>query len=201
MINYKDLFDVILKEFTINGEVHKRYFHTIGVVEMALTLNKKLKLNIDSDKVFASAILHDVAKLMPKEEMLDILKDEYSDLYEELKDYPNVWHSFVGAYVAKTKYNIQDNEVLDAIKYHTTGKINMNNLEKLIFVSDYIEKITRNYESMIETRMIAYKSLDDALVKTLSDTIEYLKKEEKAIYSLTLDTYNYYLEKGRCNVQ
>ena len=76
--------------------------------------------SIISDKVFASAILHDVAKLMPKEEMLDILKDEYSDLYEELKDYPNVWHSFVGAYVAKTKYNIQDNEVLDAIKYHSS---------------------------------------------------------------------------------
>ena len=73
----------------------------------------------------------------------------------------------------------------------------MNNLEKLIFVSDYIEKITRNYESMIETRMIAYKSLDEALVKTLSDTIEYLKKEEKAIYSLTLDTYNYYLGKRK----
>jgi HD superfamily phosphohydrolase YqeK len=54
---------------------------------------------------------------------------------------------------------------------------------------------------MIETRMIAYKSLDDAWIKTLSDTIEYLKKEDKAIYSLTLDTYNYYLKKGKNNVQ
>lgn len=196
----KELIDKVLKEFTNEDVVHKRYFHTIGVIEMALTLNNKLKLKLDKNKVFISAALHDIAKLMPKEEMEKILKTEFSDLYLEIKEFPNVWHSFVGSYVAKTKFNVSDNEILNAIKYHTTGKVEMTKLEKLIFVSDYIEKITRNHESIIETRKLAYNNLDDALIKTLSDTIEYLKKENKNIYSKTFETYEYYLEKGKCNV-
>ena len=199
-MNNKILIDKVLKQFTVNNEVHKRYFHTIGVIEMALTLNRKLKLNLDENKVFASAALHDVAKLMPKDEMEEILQNEFKDLYYEIKEYPTVWHSFVGSYVAKEKFNIVDKDILNAIKYHTTGKVDMTDLEKLIFVSDYIEKITRNHESMIETRKIAYNNLDEALVKTLSDTIEYLKIENKSIYSKTLETYEYYLEKGKCDV-
>ena len=164
---------------------------------MALTLNRKLNLKIDDNKVFVSAALHDIAKLLPKEEMEEILKKEFSDLYLEVKDYHTVWHSFVGSYVAKTKFHILDNEILDAIKYHTTGKVDMTNLEKLIFVSDYVEKITRTREPMIAARELAYKNLDDALVKTLSDTIEYLKKENKNIYSKSFETYEFYLEKGK----
>ena len=196
----KDLIEKVLKEFTVENDVHKRYFHTIGVIEMALTLNRKLNLNLDEKKVFISAALHDIAKLMPKEEMEKILQREFDDLYLEIKEYPTIWHSFVGSYVAETKFEILDKDILDAIKYHTTGKVEMTNLEKLIFVSDYVEKITRNHESMIETRKLAYNNLDDALVKTLSDTIEFLKKENKGIYSKTFETYEYYLEKGKCNV-
>ena len=199
-MNKKNLLEKVLEEFTVNGEIHKRYVHTLGVIEMALTLNKKLNLNLDENKVFVSAALHDVAKLMPKEEMEEILKTEFSNLYPELKDYPTVWHSFVGSYVAKTKFEILDDEILNAIKYHTTGKVDMTNLEKLIFVSDYVEKVTRTHESMIIARELAYKNLDDALVKTLSDTIEYLNKEDKSIYVKTFETYEYYLEKGKNNV-
>ena len=199
-MNKKELIEKVLNEFIVNGEVHKRYVHTLGVIEMALTLNKKLNLNLDENKVFVSAALHDIAKLLPKEEMEEILKTEYSDLYLELKEFPTVWHGFVGSYVAKTKFEILDNEILNAIKYHTTGKVDMTDLEKLIFVSDYVEKITRTRESMISARELAYKNLDSALVKTLSDTIEYLKKENKSIYAKTFETYEYYLEKGKNNV-
>ena len=199
-MNKKELLECILNEFTIDGDIHKRYYHTLGVIEMALTLNRKLNLNLNEEQVFISAALHDVAKLMPKDEMEEILQKEFCDLYSEIKDYPTIWHSFVGSYVAKTKYKIVDKEILNAIKYHTTGKIEMTKLEKLIFVSDYTEKITRNHKSMIETRKLAYNNLDDALVKTLSDTIEYLKSENKGIYIKTLETYEYYLEKGKCDV-
>lgn len=199
-MNKNELIEKVLKEFTINGEIHKRYVHTLGVIEMSLTLNRKLNLKLDENKVFVSAALHDIAKLLPREEMEEILKKEFSDLYLELKDFPTVWHSFVGAYVAKTKFKILDNEILNAIKYHTTGKVDMTDLEKLIFVSDYVEKITRTRESMIIARELAYKNLDDALVKTLSDTIEYLKNENKGIYAKTFETYEYYLEKGKNNV-
>jgi len=71
----------------------------------------------------------------------------------------------------------------------------MTELEKIIFVSDYIEKITRKEQEMIETRNIAFKNLDQAVVKVLENTILYLKQNKKKIYYLTDETYNYYLVK------
>ncbi len=195
-----ELFKLLKDTFYINGKIHKRYTHTIGVIEMALTLNKMHHLNLDEDKIILAAGLHDIAKLVSKEEMLDVLNKYYPEDVKELMEFPSVWHGWVGCIFAKEKYNISDIEVLNAIKYHTTGKVEMNNLEKLIFVSDYIEKNTRIYDDMIITRKLAYHNLDDAVRKTLLDTIEYLQKENKPIYSKTLQTYQYYLDKGKVNV-
>ena len=95
----------------------------------------------------------------------------------------------------KEKYGIDDIEVLNAIKYHTTGHKDMTKLEKVVFVSDYIEKITRKEQVMIETRKIAFKSLDQAVIKILENTILYLRQNKKKVYYLTNETYNYYLVK------
>ena len=171
----KNLLEKIKKEFTIDGIVHQRYYHTIGVIEMALTLNNVHNLNISQEKLILASAFHDIAKLLDKETMWDILTKHYASELALLKDYPQIWHSFVGKIYAKEKYGIDDPEILNAIKYHTTGHKNMTELEKIIFVSDYIEKITRKEQEMIETRNIAFKNLDQAVVKVLENTILYLK--------------------------
>lgn len=191
----KNLLEKIKKEFTIDGIVHQRYYHTIGAIEMALTLNNVHNLNISQEKLILASAFHDIAKLLDKETMWDILTKHYASELALLKDYPQIWHSFVGKIYAKEKYGIDDPEILNAIKYHTTGHKNMTELEKIIFVSDYIEKITRKEQEMIETRNIAFKNLDQAVVKVLENTILYLKQNKKKIYYLTDETYNYYLVK------
>ena len=191
----KDVLEKIKTEFTIDGIVHQRYYHTIGVIEMALTLNNVHKLNISQKKIILASAFHDIAKLLDKKTMWDILSKYYTSELELLKDYPQIWHSFVGEIYAKEKYGIDDIEVLNAIKYHTTGHKDMTKLEKVVFVSDYIEKITRKEQVMIETRKIAFKSLDQAVIKILENTILYLRQNKKKVYYLTNETYNYYLEK------
>lgn len=191
----KNLLEKIKKEFTIDGIVHQRYYHTIGVIEMALTLNNVHNFNISQEKLILASAFHDIAKLLDKETMWDILTKHYASELALLKDYPQIWHSFVGKIYAKEKYGIDDPEILNAIKYHTTGHKNMTELEKIIFVSDYIEKITRKEQEMIETRNIAFKNLDQAVVKVLENTILYLKQNKKKIYYLTDETYNDYLVK------
>lgn len=191
----KDVLEKIKTEFTIDGIVHQRYYHTIGVIEMALTLNNVHKLNISQKKIIFASAFHDIAKLLDKKTMWDILSKYYTSELELLKDYPQIWHSFVGEIYAKEKYGIDDIEVLNAIKYHTTGHKDMTKLEKVVFVSDYIEKITRKEQVMIETRKIAFKSLDQAVIKILENTILYLRQNKKKVYYLTNETYNYYLVK------
>lgn len=189
---YKEILEKVQKEFTINQKLHPRYYHTIGVIEMALTLNYHHQLNLDPAKVFIASAFHDIAKLLDKESMLTILQQNFLEEANELKDYPAVWHSFVGAVYAKEKYQINDEEILNAIKYHTTGRPNMTDLEKIVFISDYIEKNTRTEASMIEARKLAYNNLDEAVKKILIDTIAYLEKNEKSIYRLTKDTLEFY---------
>ena len=92
----KDVLEKIKTEFTIDGIVHQRYYHTIGVIEMALTLNNVHKLNISQKKIILASAFHDIAKLLDKKTMWDILSKYYTSELELLKDYPQIWHSFVG---------------------------------------------------------------------------------------------------------
>lgn len=195
-----DLLEKIKKEFTINGMLNKRYFHTIGVIEMAYKLNDIHNLQLDENQITLAAGFHDIAKFLPKEKQYQILKEHYPNLIDELIEYPDVWHSFVGAIYAQEKYQITDNQVIDAIKYHTTGRPNMTDLEKIIFVSDYIEEITRKMPEMVEARKIALKDLDLGVYIVLDNTIKYLKKNNKKVFVLTDDAHQYYLMKEKKNV-
>ena len=198
MIN--KILELIKGEFIINGEINKRYYHTTGVIYMALELNRIHQLGIPEEKIIYASAFHDVAKYMNKEEMIDIISKHFPMEKEELLEYPSIWHSFVGSIYVKEKYNITDQEILDAIKYHTTGRPNMTNLEKLIFVSDYVEEVTRKEDEMIKARQIARESLDKGVMQTLIDTKNYLQSTNRPIYKLTEETYQFYLKNVRNNV-
>lgn len=187
-------------EFTKNGIVDLRYVHTIGVIEKALELNTIHKLHIDEEKVIQAAGYHDIAKFLPKKNMLEIIKQNYPDMYEDMLEYPAIWHSFVGAVYAKEKYHILDSEVLDAICFHTTGRPHMGDLEKIIFISDYIEERTRSGSYVESPRKMAKINLNQTILEILKQTIEYLRKSGKGVYDLTEKTYRFYLEEVKKDV-
>lgn len=199
-MNNQELFELLKTTFYQDGKLNNRYLHTIGVIEMALTLNHQHHLNIDDKKIILSAGLHDIAKLLPKDEQRKIMETTYPTEFIKLKDFPEVWHGYVASLIAKKTYHIDDQEILDAIKYHTTGKLQMNDLEKLIFLSDYIEKNTRTNDEMLKTRKLAYQNIDQAICKMVENTLNYLEKNEKPIYQTTIDIYHEYLDKGKKDV-
>ena len=98
----------------------------------------------------------------------------------------------MGAYIAKEKYDIEDTEILDAIACHTTGKPAMTLLEKIIYISDYIEPMRNKASNLEEVRKMAFVDLDEALFKILSDTLVYLEKSSKKMDPMTMQTYEYY---------
>lgn len=163
----------------------KRLIHTANVAVTAL--KKAKELSLDQNKVLLSAILHDCAK------------------YMSAKDYPDfsmpegvpepVVHQYLGAFVAERILGVKDEEVLDAIRYHTSGKAGMSLLSKLIFVADMVEK-GRDYQGVKTLRALYEKDFDECFKTCLKEEVLHLKNRGGEIYGETLSAYEYYVKKG-----
>lgn len=168
-----------------------RYIHTIGVMETAIELAKRY--GADVKKAELAAIFHDYAKFRPKDEMKQIIIDQ--DLGSELLLHnEELWHAPVGAYLVEKEVGIFDSEIINAIRFHTSGRPNMTLLEKIIYVADYIEP-GRHFPGVDEVRELAKISLDEALIKAIHNTIVFLMKKKQAIYPDTFLTYNALVKK------
>jgi predicted HD superfamily hydrolase involved in NAD metabolism len=168
-----------------------RYQHTLGVMETAISLAEKY--GADVTKAEIAAIFHDYAKFRPKDEMKEIIMSQ--GLPQDLLLYnTELWHAPVGAYLVEKEAGFSDNEVLDAIRYHTSGRPNMTLLEKVIYLADYIEP-GRHFPGVEEVREIANENLEKALIKAIQNTILFLMKKNQTIYPETFYTYNDLIQK------
>jgi predicted HD superfamily hydrolase involved in NAD metabolism len=163
-----------------------RYLHTLGVMESAIHLAKQY--GVDERKAELAAIFHDYAKFRPKDEMREIIVTQ--GMPQDLLKYNSeLWHAPVGAYLAEREAGITDREVLDAVRFHTSGRRGMTKLEKVIYLADYIEP-GRHFPGVEEVRALAKVDLNDALIKAVQNTIMFLMKKNQAIYPETFHTYN-----------
>ncbi|MDY2918776.1 MAG: bis(5'-nucleosyl)-tetraphosphatase (symmetrical) YqeK [Anaerococcus sp.] len=165
----------------------KRYKHSLRVVDAALKLSEDL--DIDVDKVKIAAFLHDCAKYNEERYIREL------DLKIDEKIHPTspVIHAFVGAEVAKKVYNIKDNDILDAIRYHTTGRANMSLYEKIVFLADAIEE-KRDYPGVEDIREKAFEDIDEGLLECLDHNIKFLIDKKSYIESLTFEARNYLIK-------
>ncbi|MCY7848912.1 bis(5'-nucleosyl)-tetraphosphatase (symmetrical) YqeK [Bacillus haynesii] len=164
----------------------QRYIHTVGVMETAVKLAERF--GADVKKAETAAIFHDYAKFRPKEEMKQIILDGGGPL-EVLDFHHELWHAPAGAALVKTEVGITDEDILSAIRFHTSGRPNMTLLEKVIYVADYIEP-GRRFPGVEEVRTLAEEDLDSALIQALKNTITFLISKNQAVYPETVATYN-----------
>lgn len=168
----------------------RRYEHTIGVASTAFCL--ALKHGEDSEKAYIAGLLHDCAKCFSEEKSLNLCKKYDVSLSEFEKKNASLIHAPLGAAYAKNKYNIEDNDILEAIRWHTTGKPDMNNLEKIVFIADYMEPNRKRLLGLEEIRKLAFQDLDQCMYKILFNTIEHLKNKELIINQLSVEALEYY---------
>lgn len=190
---YTDEIEQILKR-----ELSKeRYLHTLGVRDCAVELAKRY--NLDVKKAELAGLLHDCAKCKTNDELKEIINKFLDDVDKnELKNYKTL-HAPVGAYYAKEKFNIEDNEILSAIRWHTLGRVNMTTFEKIIFLADKIEKNTRDLNYRNEIIKIlddneGEKGLNLALLRCFIETVKSLAERRLYICKTTIDVYNWLLE-------
>ncbi|MNJ48191.1 putative nicotinate-nucleotide adenylyltransferase [compost metagenome] len=171
----------------VSGQMpERRWGHTLGVMESAVILANRF--GEDPQRADLAALLHDVAKFWPIEQQEAVIRD--NQLNAELLEYDKqLLHAEVGAFVAQNNYGIEDAGVLDAIRYHTSGRIGMTKLDKIICLADYIEP-GRDFPGVDHIRELAEHSLEEALVAGLDSTISFLIQKRKQIFPLTVLSRN-----------
>lgn len=168
-----------------------RYTHTLNVAKTAKSMAETF--NVNPNKAYFAGILHDCAKNFGDEKLLQICRDNNLPINSFEEKNPSLLHGKVGAFVAKIKYGITDEEILSAVTWHTTGKDNMTDLEKIVFCADYIEPGRTKQPHLEELRRIAESDLDLLTFRILEDTVEYLKaKSSDCIDDNTITAYNFY---------
>ena len=169
---------------------NKRFEHTLGVAYTAAAL--AMRYEEDILKAQIAGLLHDCAKCLKDEKILNICKKENMSISEIERRNPYLLHAKAGAVLAKEKYNIDDEDIINAIYNHTTGRPEMSRLEKIIFIADYMEPGRKSAPNLALIRKMAFEDLDSTLCKILQDTLAYLKKSDCEIDPATEITWNYY---------
>lgn len=167
----------------------KRFEHTLGVEFTAASL--AMRYGCDIKNAQAAGLLHDCAKCMTDDKRVSICRKNKIPMTELEKENPFLLHAKVGAYLAREKYGIKDPDILNAIRYHTTGRRDMSLLEKIVFIADYIEPCRKHAPNLSEIRKLAFIDLDRALLKILEDTLSYLRNSDGDIDPMTEAAWSY----------
>lgn len=163
-----------------------RYVHSLEVAKSAKELANKY--GCDPEKAYIAGLSHDVLKELSKEEFKEFFENENISLTAVEKSAPKLWHAMAGAEYLKKVYDLGD-DIISAVRYHTTGKENMNKLQKILFVADFISE-DRSYNGVEDMRERAKISLECAMEEGLRFTIEELASNCRPIHPDTLSCYN-----------
>ena len=186
-IQEKGLYKIENAKEALSLEKPERQAHSVRVAKLAAA--RALSLRIPERKAIQAALFHDCGKHI----CLDNPLLKGFALPSEGDIPPSVRHQYVGAFLAEYVFGVEDAEVLDAIRYHTSGRPNMGELEKLIFLADMLEE-ERCYEGVDLLRSLFWKggNLDECLEEALFQTLEFLKEKKADIYPLTKQAYEFY---------
>lgn len=168
-----------------------RFYHSLCVAECAKELAKRY--NADEEKAEVAGILHDVCKEASKEEQLEIIKKAGMTISDfEIKQ-KKFYHQISGAAFAKAELGIEDAEILDAIRYHTTGRAGMTLMDEIVYLADFISA-DRDYDDIENIRAEAEKSKEQGILYATRYTIKSVADSGKLLHPDTVNAYNWLLE-------
>ena len=168
-----------------------RFEHTLGVSYTCQAL--AMRYGYDLDKAELAGLLHDCAKRYDRPTMLEKCISRGIPVSESEERDPSLLHAKLGAWMAREKYGVDDEEILSAIACHTTGKTDMGMLDKILYVADYIEARRDKAEDLPVIRRLAFEDLDEALYQILEGTLNYLGSKGAFVDPMTRKTYDYYI--------
>ncbi|WNV56618.1 bis(5'-nucleosyl)-tetraphosphatase (symmetrical) YqeK [Oscillospiraceae bacterium NTUH-002-81] len=174
-----------------------RYEHTIGVMDTAACL--AMRYGADLTQALVAGLLHDCAKCIPNDKKLKLCKKNGIEVTPFEEKAPFLLHAKLGAWMAEHEYHVSDPAILSAIACHTTGKPDMSLLDKIVFIADYIEPGRNKAPGLPEIRRLSFTDIDQALIRILSDTLDYLASSNDPIDPATQNVLDYYLRREQAS--
>jgi len=180
-----------IMEYLKNNISYKRYVHSLNVSATAVKLAELYSCNIVKAEI--AGLVHDCARELDIRLLHNYLAKEdiaADDLTLSVKE---LLHGPAAIYLCRKAFGIEDEEILNAVRYHTIGRENMSLLEKVIYLSDFIEP-GRNFDGVEELRGLAVKNLDKALLLAFNSSIKYIISKNGLIHINTILSRNYVLK-------
>lgn len=164
----------------------KRYEHVLRVMETASRLAKLHDVSVE--KSVSAALFHDIAKYMDKDALRLIMEKKQID--RRLATFHHeLWHGPVGAIIAQEEFGVTDEDTLNAIRFHTTGRAGMSLLEKLLYVSDMIEP-GRDFPGVETLRELAEENIHLAMEACIHQSVQFLVSKRVMVFPDSIDCYN-----------
>lgn len=179
MEKYKELLKSRLSE--------KRFYHSLCVADEARRL--AIRYGADEDKMYLAGLLHDITKNISDNEQLQLFSEFDIILSMVEKASPQIWHAISGALFVKHKLGIDDDIIISAIRYHTTGKAGMTLTQKIVYLADLTSK-DRCYPDVDDIRRLSEIGLDEAIFAVLKFTVNNMSGKGLPLHPDTLDAYN-----------
>ncbi|MDE6005058.1 MAG: bis(5'-nucleosyl)-tetraphosphatase (symmetrical) YqeK [Oscillospiraceae bacterium] len=168
----------------------KRFRHSCNVARASKLLAQQY--GADIQKAYFAGLVHDICKEMPFEKQYEFViagdfKPDFAELHSK-----KLWHGIAGAYFLKTEFHIEDEDILNAVRFHTVGRANMSILEEIIYIADMISE-ERDYKGVDKMRRLAQKNLHSAMLEALQDTVSSVMKKNGFVPVYTIEAYNFYM--------
>lgn len=179
-----------IKEYLKENLKETRYLHSLGVMDTAVSL--AANYGADITKTRLAGLVHDCAKNMKSPDLVKLAKENGYSIDVMYEKSPQLLHGIVGAIIAKNIFGINDDEVLNAVIYHTTGREAMSLLEKIIYIADFIEP-SRDFPGIDTIRGSALIDIDATLIKCFDESIKYVLSKGQLLHLSTINSRNYVL--------
>lgn len=167
-----------------------RYEHSLSVSFTSVCL--AMRYGCDLKQAELAGLLHDCAKQFGSKELIDKCRECGIELSKDELAAPQVIHARYGAYLARKRFDITDEEVLSAIRWHTVGKPNMSLLEAIVFTADYIEARRDKAPNLTQVRRLAFEDLNRCVYEIMKATVDYLEEKGTAVSEESLAAYRFY---------
>lgn len=170
-----------IQEYIERNYSEKRKIHTEGVRTVAIELAKRY--GADTEKAEIAALFHDMYRGVSENSLNYYVK--HLGLDDKYMNNCNLAHGKIAAIVMKRDFEVDDEDIVNAVSYHTTGRSGMSLLEKIIYLADAIEP-NRIYPGVDELRKIAWEDLDEACLTSLNNTISFVRSSGKYLDEETI---------------
>ena len=182
----------LIKECLKSSISSKRYLHSFNVSVTAAKLAEFY--GCDAEKASIAGLVHDCARELGMEELLNCLAEEGMTADALTLGVKELLHGPAAVHICRKLFEIEDEEILAAVRYHTTGRENMSILEKIVYLADFIEPL-RSFEGVEELRGLAFCSLDEAVLGAFNSSIQYIISKNGLIHIDTILSRNDILRK------